>query len=230
MSRNDLPAKFRRHPPTHGASPDNVRTLMRRPQPASGLDGTPRIPGPTNRQTAGEHSEQPDIGRIQRVDDHLLHPFMKQLQRETRRADRTKTPLSIALFRIDGAGKPDHGKIRRFYEMIYRISRETDIPARFGVDLIAILLLDTNEDGAKTFTQRILGHAKELAVSTIAQTYPGHLFDNLLSGNDDPKGRDSSVVEDSTVPGHPVFVPATPLVAKEKWSEMLGIVKRPWFG
>ena len=229
MSHNELPAKLRRHPPTHGAKLDNVRTLMRHPQPASGLDQKRGIPGLIEKRIPGDYSAQPEIQGKHTTEDIRLHPFVKQLLLEARRSDRTKSPLSIVLFRIDGAGRPELGKIRRFYELIYRKCRETDVPARIGEHLIAILLLDTNADGAEVFTRRMLGHAKELAVSTIAQTYPDHLFDNFVSGIEDPSDPFPFVPDNSTAKGRQQFIPAALSVAKEGWSGLLRVVNRPWY-
>ena len=118
---------------------------------------------------------------------------------------------------------PDPGRWSQLFELICADRRETDIAARLGDGLFAILLLDTNEDGAKAYSRKIVRQAKGMAVSTIAQTHPGHLFANLVSGEPDPSEFQTVLVDEGTAPKGRRSVPAALSAAKERWLGILGI-------
>src|SRR5262249_25068717 len=59
--------------------------------------------------------------------------------------------------------------------------RETDILGYLGEDHVAILLTDTNEQGAKQLTQKISRRASNVVFSAVTRTYPDQLFDDLAS-------------------------------------------------
>lgn len=105
--------------------------------------------------------------------------FLTQLQREKLRTDRSKAPLSVALFSSD-SNKSD---IEGLLEVLRNSKRETDILGYLGEDRVAILLPDTNEQGAQRLTQKILDRVSRLPVSTVTRTYPDQLFDNLITEN-----------------------------------------------
>ena len=107
--------------------------------------------------------------------------FMKQLQREKRRADRIKTPLSIVLFRVNPATESKPGSVKKILELLQASTRETDIVGYLGEDLIGLLLLDTSEEGTQECVKKILKGYKTPPFSIIAGTYPDQIFDKLLT-------------------------------------------------
>ncbi len=112
--------------------------------------------------------------------------FLKQLQREQRLADRSKAPLSIALFRFDNKKRGELGNIKEFSELLQNNIRETDIVGYLGEDVIGLLLPDTNEKGTQECMKRIVNGYNNLPFSVITKTYPNEIFQNLLTENQDP--------------------------------------------
>ncbi len=104
--------------------------------------------------------------------------FLKQLQREKSRTDRSKAPLSIALFSAAGNGSD----VTDLLELLRDSKRETDTLGYLGEDRVAILLPDTNEQGAQRLAEKIVHRANHhLPISTVTRTYPDQLFDNLIA-------------------------------------------------
>ena len=121
--------------------------------------------------------------RVQlRLDDVLpKHRFLKDLRRERSRTDRSKAPLSIALFDFsdrNGNALPD---MRALLEFLRDAKRETDIVGYLDENLIAILLPDTDEHGARRLAQKVMNGSDNLPFSTITRTYPDQLFESLTS-------------------------------------------------
>ena len=106
--------------------------------------------------------------------------FLKQLQHEQRRTDRSKTPLSIVLFRSDRNKADQPGNVDGLLDLLRNSKRETDILGYFGEDLVALLLPYTNDRGTQDFLRKVASRADKLHFSTTAGTYPDQLFDSLL--------------------------------------------------
>jgi hypothetical protein len=106
----------------------------------------------------------------------------KLIRREMRRADRTRIPLSLVLFRIgvdDGIGASDAA---RLWAIVLDSSRETDVPVRIDPGVIVVVLLDTDGAGADAFLRKILSRAQNLSPMATTQQYPGPWFDALAAG------------------------------------------------
>jgi len=112
------------------------------------------------------------------------HHFLKQLQRERLRADRTKSPLSIAVFCFgEEDSEPARIRIQRFLEFIQAAIRETDVLGYIGEGRIALLLVGADEEGRKAYVGKLLDGQDELPSSLVTGTYPGQIFENLLAEN-----------------------------------------------
>jgi diguanylate cyclase (GGDEF)-like protein len=85
------------------------------------------------------------------------------LRRESKRAIRSARPVSMLFLDLDGFKNVNdrHGHLSgsralvEAAEVIQRCSRETDIVARFGGDEFAVILPDTNPDGAMAMAERV---------------------------------------------------------------------------
>lgn len=124
-----------------------------------------------------------DSDKSRQIDPLPKFYFLKQLQREKRRADRTKAPLSIVLFRFNADKNHDLDKL---LELLQGSTRETDIVGYLGKDLIGLLLPDTNQEGTQECIKKITKGYKNSSFSVITGTYPDQIFDNLVSEGEEP--------------------------------------------
>jgi lipopolysaccharide/colanic/teichoic acid biosynthesis glycosyltransferase len=135
-----------------------------------------------------EHHRSHDESLVHAQIPDLLNRthFLVHLHREKRRTDRSKSPLSMAVFRIDGG----HGRVtddlRTLLSILNLSKRETDILGFLGHGLAAILLTDTDMPGTQGFLRKIADHGSELRFSVATATYPDHLFDAILTGGEGP--------------------------------------------
>jgi len=106
--------------------------------------------------------------------------FLNRLRIEKRRADRSKSPLSIALlsFREEAVG--DHPLIQELLKSLQKNTRETDIKGWVDHNVIGLLLPDTNEKGVQQFVNKIVNGNGDVTYSVITGTYPDDLFHKLL--------------------------------------------------
>ncbi len=119
-----------------------------------------------------------------RRDDVLpRHYFLRQLEREKRRTDRSKASLSIVLFRFDSKSGDHIDNVDRLLRVLSKKKRETDIIGYLSDDFIAVLLTDTEEQGTHVLTQKVVAHLGSTPYSTVAATYPDRLFDDLTGKN-----------------------------------------------
>ena len=106
--------------------------------------------------------------------------FVKLLQYEQRRTDRSKLPFSIALLRFD----MKHGGLDHVHEIVTLLrdaKRETDIIGYLGEDLIGLLLTDTDEQGAQGFVRKLATRARDNGFATVTKTYPGEHLASLVA-------------------------------------------------
>ena len=89
-----------------------------------------------------------------------LNDFRKDLEREKRRSDRSKAPLSLALFQLDD----DPRRTLSFLKVVHRVTRETDVVGHVGNDMIALLCPDTDSDGIRSALRKIEAGAQGLDV------------------------------------------------------------------
>jgi diguanylate cyclase (GGDEF)-like protein len=102
------------------------------------------------------------------VTDDLTHLYNSRylnqvLRRETKRAVRSRRPVSLLFIDLDGfkSINDTHGHLsgsRALVEagaVISGCARETDVVARFGGDEFALLLPDTGEEGALAVAERV---------------------------------------------------------------------------
>jgi len=113
--------------------------------------------------------------------------FLDRLRVERRRSDRSKSPLSIVLFRFNREQKDHFRQITKFLVPLQKNTRETDIIGWLDRDVIGLLLPDTNENGVKSCTEKVANGNGRLPYSVVSGTYPDYLFQQFLNeGNSDP--------------------------------------------
>ena len=108
--------------------------------------------------------------------------FIDRLRIEKRRADRSKSPLSIALLSLQKSEKSDDTPVQEFFKTLQKNTRETDIQGWVDHESIGLILPDTDERGAQRFVEKLTQGNGHIELSIITGTYPDHLFQKLLTG------------------------------------------------
>lgn len=135
--------------------------------------------------------------KLRQIDPLLKAYFLKQLRCEKRRADRTKAPLSIVLFRFDADKSPELGKL---LELLQSSTRETDSVGYLEDDLIGLLLPDTDQKGTQECINKVAKEYDNPFFSVIAATYPDQIFDKLSSESEEPLDHYPLFFEESSEP------------------------------
>jgi exopolysaccharide biosynthesis polyprenyl glycosylphosphotransferase len=104
--------------------------------------------------------------------------FLRMIQREKRRTDRSHSALSLAVLDFDCglAGARD-----TLLDRVCAMVRETDYVAAIDVDGIAVLLPDTGEAGLRSFLDKVALARLGLVLSVTGATYSDPAFDRLMS-------------------------------------------------
>jgi lipopolysaccharide/colanic/teichoic acid biosynthesis glycosyltransferase len=116
-----------------------------------------------------------------------LEAFLNDLHREKRRAERSQAPLSMVIYRIDGASAESARQAEMLVELLYREKRVTDFIGHVGDDMVAVLCPDTNSVGVKGFMRKIESKADALPFAAVAATYPDDLFDSVANSTSMPR-------------------------------------------
>jgi lipopolysaccharide/colanic/teichoic acid biosynthesis glycosyltransferase len=104
--------------------------------------------------------------------------FLRMVQREKRRTDRSHSALSLALLEIDSGHR---GARDAMLEKICAVVRETDYTAAIDEDSIAVLLPDTGEAGLTSFMDKVALARHAHVLSVVGATYPDAGFDKLVA-------------------------------------------------
>lgn len=102
--------------------------------------------------------------RDQKTGLYTMGFLLQKLSEERKRSQRYRTPLSLMMLDLDHFKKVNdaHGHLvgdevlKVFADKIREGVRETDVAARFGGEEFAVLLPETDEEGALACAQRIL--------------------------------------------------------------------------
>lgn len=128
--------------------------------------------------------------------------FLNYLRIEKRRAERSKTPLSIVLFSFQENGTKVGPKAytQKFLNYLDQITRETDIKGYIDEGKIGLLLPDTDEKGVKLCAEKIIQGNGYIPLSVITATYPDHIFQELLRQGENQPNLFPFYLEDSIKP------------------------------
>jgi exopolysaccharide biosynthesis polyprenyl glycosylphosphotransferase len=132
--------------------------------------------------------------------------FLKELRRERLRADRSRTPLSIAIFSFEN--KNDElrdNQAQQFLNFLHTTIRDTDVVGQLGGSRIGLLLIDTDAKGRKSYIKKLIDGYGELPVSVVTATYPNQIFDNLADEHQDCP-EPCPFFLDADQPEHPGYV------------------------
>jgi lipopolysaccharide/colanic/teichoic acid biosynthesis glycosyltransferase len=167
--------------------PDAVAMTSHQPSPQNSISDEAQRPGSRAAERALEAHKFAVLRTAgKRISLLSKVHFVKQLRLEKRRAERSKSPLSIALFRFelqdDGEGLRNS---KEFLNVVQSKIRETDVIGYLGNGIIGVLLPDTGENGVEDFIRKMLDGFDERSFGTITGTYPDQLFENFLKQDPD---------------------------------------------
>jgi lipopolysaccharide/colanic/teichoic acid biosynthesis glycosyltransferase len=137
--------------------------------------------------------------------------FLRMIQREKRRTDRSNSALSLVLLEIDDT---QFGARDAVLEKIGAVVRETDYTAPIDEDSIALLLPDTGEAGLTSFQDKVTLARYSHVLSVVGATYPDPAFDRLVAERlGTPRSR------------HPIDVYPTPVGSRHghPWKRALDV-------
>lgn len=116
--------------------------------------------------------------------DGTLSPneFLRDVQREKRRAERSNSPISLVSYRLDETAAQDPAQLERLLAALHGAKRETDALGHVKKCTVAVLCPNTDETGARSFIRKLEPMLEGLPCSVVAATYPDDLFDSLAKG------------------------------------------------
>jgi lipopolysaccharide/colanic/teichoic acid biosynthesis glycosyltransferase/ribosomal protein L32 len=103
--------------------------------------------------------------------------FLRMVQREKRRTDRSHSALSLAALVVD----PNGGStLQHVLEKVLAMVRETDYVTATDDQCIAVLLPDTGEAGLRSFLDKLALSRDAQGAHAAGATYPDTSFDRLI--------------------------------------------------
>jgi lipopolysaccharide/colanic/teichoic acid biosynthesis glycosyltransferase len=118
-----------------------------------------------------DNDAQPD-GLLSRAE------FLRMVQREKRRTDRSHSALSLAVMIIDANGG---STLQHMLEKVLIMVRETDYVTATEDQCIAVLLPDTGEAGLRSFLDKVALSRDGQGTHASGATYPDATFDRLIA-------------------------------------------------
>ena len=106
--------------------------------------------------------------------------FTEAVQREVRRSERSRAPLSIVRYAVDGGSDSLH--FERLLGVLQGSMRETDVLGHVSTDTLAILCPDTDAAGAQGLIAKVAPLVSGMPVLPTAATFPDHIFESLSGG------------------------------------------------
>ena len=168
---------------------EHSSALPRTPQPPIPMEGAilgalPLASAEPPRLRAVQ-TRSPPHPALQRAPGGLpVNQFLSDLHREMRRADRSRTPLSLLVYRVDRPAIHEPPNADQLLEVLHRVKRETDIVGLVGDDTVAVLCPDTDAAGLLAFLRKVetLSPGPPPVATPATATYPDAMFDSLASG------------------------------------------------
>ena len=108
--------------------------------------------------------------------------FLKALQREKRRSERSAAALSLVVYRTDDDEGHEAPQCGDLLEALHAAKRENDVLGEIGDGLIAVLCPDTDERGIEGFMRKIAARSEAQPFAPVAATFPDQLFEALCNG------------------------------------------------
>lgn len=147
-----------------------------------------------SRATEPDRTDKPDIrtvrGDSKRIDvaSHIgrgadvlsRDPFLTQLYREKRRADRSGAPLSLVIMRFAVEDGFDEDDRREVINELSLSTRETDLIGCLGEGVVAFLLPYSGTAAAASFSELVRQRMNTPDADVQCATYPDPAFDSVI--------------------------------------------------
>jgi lipopolysaccharide/colanic/teichoic acid biosynthesis glycosyltransferase len=161
---------------TKFASVEGGATLSGAPRSAN-LHAVPGGHASPSAPAAGWHAPAADNDALP---DNLLTraEFLRIVQREKRRTDRSHSALSLVLLEVDPA---QAGSGSAALSSLQAMVRETDYTATIDDGSVAVLLPDTGEAGLDSFLAKVAVERLPHVLSVVGATYPDASFERLVA-------------------------------------------------
>jgi lipopolysaccharide/colanic/teichoic acid biosynthesis glycosyltransferase len=129
--------------------------------------------------------------------------FLRVVQREKRRTDRSHSALSIGVFETATAPQGASRALDGLIGDLAAVIRETDYLACIDERTVAVLLPDTGEAGLGSFLDKVALAGSSHAVDTAGATYPDAAFERLVADRlGTPRSR-QTIDNEESLPGTP---------------------------
>jgi len=126
----------------------------------------------------------------------LSSEFLERLRIEKRRADRSKSALSIIVLSFNNHPSDSDCHLIAMLTMLKTLLRETDIVGFVDQSGIGILLPETGKEGVQYISRKIHNGGGKTRVTITSGTYPDQLFDALQTQERVQLDQVSYVLED----------------------------------
>ncbi len=119
--------------------------------------------------------------------------FLDKLHLEKRRAERSKTPLSIAVLTFDSA-QANPAKSIDLIKSIEGKVRDTDVLGYLSEDSIGMILPDTNGAGAECVVKKVINGYDSPFQSSHVASYPDQIFVRLAAESHDNNSKSDELL------------------------------------
>jgi exopolysaccharide biosynthesis polyprenyl glycosylphosphotransferase len=106
--------------------------------------------------------------------------FLENLRQEKLRAQRSKSTLSIILLTLDNEMYSETSYMNEILGIVRAKTRDTDISGFVNHKTIGVLLPDTDQEGAKKLSEKLVNGDNYPQVSATSLSYPDQIFESLL--------------------------------------------------
>ena len=131
---------------------------------------------------------------------HVLSPadFSARVLHEKRRSERSARPLSLVVYGFGGEAGDEPTLVGHLLDALHALTRESDVFGRLPNGSIALLCMDTDEDGMRHVIAKLGARAGSLPFTPVAATYPDQLFDAIAKGLDVRSETDELLASEGT--------------------------------
>jgi lipopolysaccharide/colanic/teichoic acid biosynthesis glycosyltransferase len=126
-----------------------------------------------------EGPASPRIAERRARDVFFRDAFLGMLEREKRRAERSRVSFSLATFHLATEDRQDD--IDRLVALLSACKRETDVVGVLNDGVVAVLLPDTGAEGSHHFVHKITDGIEGIRVIAAVESYPDTILQHMRS-------------------------------------------------